>query len=104
MRAIEGCLFPVVPYLHAQSDMREVMSMSDYAYGDRTKAHGGSYAVESHVMFGACYVAFLLRAVIARLTPWRKRAGFDQSRTRQSVFTEARIAAGTIVTSSFMGL
>jgi hypothetical protein len=55
-------------------------------------------------MFGACYVAFLLRAVIARLTPWRKRAGFDQSRTRQSVFTEARIAAGTIVTSSFMGL
>jgi hypothetical protein len=30
--------------------------------------------------------------------------GFDQSRNCESIFTEARTAAGTIVTSSFMGL
>ena len=78
--------------------------MSDYAYGDRTKAQGEHKTVESQVMFGACFVAFLFRAVVARLMPWRKRAGFDQSRNRESIFTEARTAAGTIVTSSFMGL
>lgn len=104
MRMIEAGLFPVIPYLHLKDDMREVMSMSDYAYGDRTKAHGESKSIESQVVFGACYGAFLLRAALSRLTPWRKRAAFDQSRNRESIFAEARSAAGTIVTSSFMGL
>jgi len=78
--------------------------MSDYAYGDRAKAHGENKTVESQVMFGACYVAFLFRAVLSRLTPWRKRAAFDHYGNRKSIFAEARIAAGTIVTWSFMGL
>lgn len=104
MKMIEARLFPVIPYLHLKDDMREVMSMSDYAYGDRTKAHGENKTIESQVVFGACYVAFLLRAVLSRLTPWRKRAAFDHYGNRESIFTEARSAAGTIVTSSFMGL
>ncbi|WP_249134296.1 hypothetical protein [Bradyrhizobium japonicum] len=104
MRIIEAGLFPVIPYLHLKDDMREVMSMSDYAYGDRAKAHGENKTIESHAVFGACYVAFLLRAALSRLTPWRKRAVFDHSRNRESIFAEARSAAGTIVTSSFMGL
>ncbi|MDN3276603.1 hypothetical protein QWJ07_20240 [Frankia sp. RB7] len=78
--------------------------MSDYAYGDRSKTQGENEPVETRVMFGACYLAFLFRAVVARLTPWRKRATFDHSRNRESIFAEARSAAGTIVTSSFMGL
>jgi hypothetical protein len=101
---IESGLFPVIPYSHVQGHNREVTSMSGYAYGDRPKTQVENNAIESQVMFGACYVAFLLRAVVSRLTPWRKRAVFDQSKTRESVFTEARSAAGTIVTSSFMGL
>lgn len=104
MRTSEAGLFPVIPYLHLKDDMREVMSMSDYACGDRPKTRGWEKSVETRVMFGACYMAVLLRAVVARLTPWRKRVGFDQSKNRESVFTEARTAAGTIVTSSFMGL
>ena len=104
MRMIEAGSFPVIPHPHVQGRNREVMSMSDYAYGDRTKAQGEHKTVESQVMFGACFVAFLFRAVVARLMPWRKRAGFDQSRNRESIFTEARTAAGTIVTSSFMCL
>lgn len=104
MRMTEAGLFPMIPSLHLKDDKREVMSMSDYAHGDRTKAHVESRTSESQVVFGACYVAFLLRAVLSRLTPWRKRAAYDHSRNRGSIFAEARSAAGTIVTSSFMGL
>ena len=104
MRMNEADLFPVIPHLYVERHTPEVMSMSDYAYGDRPKTQGENRSVETRVMFGACYMAFLFRAVVARLTPWRKRAAFDQSRNRESVFTEARSAAGTIVTSSFMGL
>lgn len=104
MRMIEAGLFPVIPCLHFNDDKREVMSMSDYAYDDRTKAHGEDKTIESQMVFGACYLAFLLRAALSRLTPWRKRMAFDHSRNRESIFAEARSAAGTIVTSSFMGL
>ncbi|MCS3726721.1 hypothetical protein [Bradyrhizobium betae] len=104
MRMTEAGLFSMIPSLHLKDDKREVMSMSDYAYGVRTKAHGENRTSESQVVFGACYVAFLLRAALSRLTPWRKRAAFDHSRDRESIFAEARSAAGTIVTSSFMGL
>ncbi len=78
--------------------------MSDYASGDRSKVHGEDKIIESQVVFGACYMAFLLRAALFRLTPWRKRALFAHSGNRESIFAEARTAAGTIVTSSFMGL
>ncbi|MGT2435217.1 hypothetical protein ACU4GH_04285 [Bradyrhizobium betae] len=104
MRMVEAGVLPVITHPHVQGRNREVTPMSDYAYGDRQKIQGGDKSVETRVMFGACYMAFLFRAVVARLTPWRKRAGFDQSRNGESIFTEARIAAGTIVTSSFMGL
>jgi hypothetical protein len=78
--------------------------MSDYAYDVRLRSQSETKGLETRLMFGACYVACLFRAVIARLTPWRQQAAFDQSRNRKSIFAEARIAAGTIVTSSFMGL
>ena len=104
MRMVKAGLFPVIPHPHVQGRNREVISMSDYAYGDRPRTQGANKSVETRVMFGACYMAFMLRAVVARLIPWRKRAAFDQSRNRESIFTEARTAAGTIVTSSFMGL
>jgi hypothetical protein len=48
-------------------------------------------------------MVFLLRAAIARLLPWRKQPGFDQHGKRESIFAEASSAAGTTVTSSFMG-
>ncbi len=104
MRVVKASVFPVVSHPHLQGRNREVISMSDYAYGDRPKMQGANKSVETRVMFGACYMAFLFRAVVARLIPWRKRAAFDQSSNRGSIFTEARTAAGTIVTSSFMGL
>jgi hypothetical protein len=55
-------------------------------------------------MFAACYVLFLVRAIATRLLPWHRREMFDRPGIRQSVFAEARSEAGTIVTSSFMGL
>jgi hypothetical protein len=103
MRMIEANLFPVIPYLHVQDHDQEVMSMSDYVHTGRSKIQAKSGTIESKLIFGACYVPFLLGALIGRLVPWRKRAGFDQSGRRESIFAEARSAASTMVTSSFMG-
>ena len=105
MRMTEASLFPVIPHLHAERHYREVKSMSDYVHtGRRSKISSASGTIESRLMFGACYVLFLFRAAATRLMPWHKRTGFDRSSTRQSIFAEARSEAGTIVTSSFMGL
>jgi hypothetical protein len=98
MRMIEASLFPTIPYLSVQNDNQEVMSMTDYAYGDRSKSRGEKRTIEARVMFGICYVIVFFCAVVSRLMPWRL------SEKRESIFAEARSAAGTIVTSSFMGL
>ncbi|KIZ41698.1 MULTISPECIES: hypothetical protein [Rhodopseudomonas] len=74
--------------------------MSDYVYtGRRSKVLPESAAVESRVMFGGCYALFLLRAIVTRVMPWRRK-----SASRESVFSEAHNAASVSVTSSFMGL
>jgi hypothetical protein len=105
MRMSEANLFPVIPYLHLQDHNEEVMSMSDYVHaGSRSKPLAESKTIESRLMFGVFYMLFLFRAVATRLMPWRKQTGFGLSGNRDSIFTEARSAAGTIVTSSFMGL
>ena len=79
--------------------------MSDYVHGGRrSKASGESGAIESRLIFGACYVLFLFWAAATRLMPWRKQADADRSIGRRSIFAEARSQAGIIVTSSFMGL
>lgn len=105
MRMIEASLFPVFPYLHVERHNREGMSMSDYVHTSRrSRISVESGSIESRLMFGACYVLFLFRAVVARLMPWRKQAQFGRSGNRESVFAKARSEASTIVTSSFMGL
>ena len=72
--------------------------MSDYVHtADRPKTHGENRTIESRLMFGACYVLFLLRAVVARLMPWRKASGIRISpgiASRSSA--EASSAAGAI--------
>ncbi len=79
--------------------------MSDYVHaGRRQKISSEGSAFESQLMFAACYVLFLVRAIATRLLPWHRREMFDRPGIRQSVFAEARSEAGTIVTSSFMGL
>jgi hypothetical protein len=104
MRMSEANLFPVIPYLHVQHK-REVTSMSDYAHtGRQKKMPAETGAIESRLMFGACYVLFLFRATATRLMPWRKQEDSGQSGNRQSIFAQAHSEAGTIVTSSFMGL
>ncbi len=55
-------------------------------------------------MFGACYLLFLVRAIVTRLMPWRKGAASGQARIRESIFREASSAASVLVASSFMGL
>ena len=105
MRMTEASLYPAIPYLHAERPNREVTSMSDYVHtGRRLKIPVGSSAVESRLMFGACYGLFLLRAVITRLMPWRKPGSFGTSGMRESIFKEASSAASVMVASSFMGL
>jgi len=79
--------------------------MSEYVDGGRrSKLVFESRNIESRLMFGACYVLFLIRAVMTRLMPWRKSAAFDRSGVRESVFCEASSAARVLVASSFMGL
>ena len=105
MRMNEASLFPMFPHLHVERHNREVTSMSDYVHsGRRSKTSVESGAIESRLIFGACYVLFLFWAAATRLMPWRKQADFDGSSDRRSIFAEARSEAGTIVTSSFMGL
>ena len=79
--------------------------MSDYAdTGRRSKGLVESWNIESRLMFGACYVLFLLRAVLYRVMPWRRPASLDPSGRRESIFREASAAASVLVASSFMGL
>jgi hypothetical protein len=105
MRMNEANLFPVLPHLHVERRNLEVMSMSDYVHtGRRSKIPIGNGTIEPRLMFAACYVLFLFRAVALRLLPWRRQADTARFSHRKSVFAEARSEAGTIVTSSFMGL
>jgi hypothetical protein len=119
MRMVEANLFPVIPQFHAQRRNREVTSMSDMVQTgrrsrthaersrtlvERSRTHAERSTVESRLMFGACYVVFLVRAVTRRLTPWRKPAGFGRGGRRESIFSEASSDAGVLVASSFMGL
>jgi hypothetical protein len=102
---IEANLFPVMPQCYADRPNREVTSMSDYVdTGRRSKGLAESWNIESRLMFGACYVLFLLRAMLTRVMPWRRAAAFDPSGRRESIFKEASSAASVLVGSSFMGL
>lgn len=79
--------------------------MSDSVHtGRRSKMSVENRTIESRLMFGACYVLFLLRAVISRVMPWREQAFFRKFGTRMSIFREASCAASVMVASSFMGL
>ena len=105
MRMIEANLFPVMPQFHAQHHNREVTSMSDFVdTGRRSKGSVASWNIESRLMFGACYLLFLLRAMLARVMPWRRTSAIDPTGRRESIFREASSAASVLVASSFMGL
>jgi hypothetical protein len=104
MRMIEASLFPVLPQFHAQHHNREVTSMSDLVDTGRRSKGFANWNVESRMMFGACYLLFLLRAMLTRVMPWHRAAAFESSSRRESVFREASSAASVLVGSSFMGL
>ncbi len=80
--------------------------MSDYAVSSRRpRALPQNAAIESRLMFGACYALFLVRAAVTRAMPWRRSEWRRKnSGTRESIFSEANTAASVLVTSSFMGL
>jgi hypothetical protein len=102
---IEANLFPVIPQYYAQHHNQEVTSMSDYVdTGRRSKGLVASWNIESRLIFGACYLLFLLRAMLTRIMPWRRAAGIDPSGRHESIFKEASSAARVLVASSFMGL
>jgi hypothetical protein len=101
----EANLFPVIPHMHVERHNREATSMSDYVHtGGRSKTSVESGAIESRLIFGACYVLFLVWATVMRLVPWHKQADVERCSGRRSIFAEARHEAGIIVTLSFMGL
>ena len=79
--------------------------MSDYAHSDRrAKLMVQHWTLESRAMFAACYLLFLVRAVLHRVMPWRRPHGFEGRARNESIFHEARNAASVLVSSSFMGL
>ncbi|MDB5654146.1 MAG: hypothetical protein JWQ94_1759 [Tardiphaga sp.] len=78
--------------------------MSDYVHSDRPKFSVRHWTLESRAMFAACYLLFLVRAVVHRVMPWRRPRDFGGATHRESIFTEAASAAGVLISSSFMGL
>ena len=79
--------------------------MSDYAHSDRrAKLMVQHWTLESRVMFAACYLLFLVRAVLHRVMPWRRSYAFGAAPRRESIFHEAHNAASVLVSSSFMGM
>ena len=79
--------------------------MSDYVHSDRrSKLIVQHWTLESRAMFAACYLLFLVRAVLHRVMPWRRPRGFGGGVRHESIFHEARNAASVLVSSSFMGL
>ncbi len=78
--------------------------MSDYVHSGSRSRPLESSTLELRLMFALFYLICLARAAALRLMPWRRRASFGALHLRESIFTEARHGAGTIVTSSFMGL
>lgn len=78
--------------------------MSDYVHSDRRSRGIADWTMESRAMFAACYLLFLVRAIVHRAMPWRRSQGFGGAGRRESIFTEASSAASVLVTSSFMGM
>lgn len=78
--------------------------MSDYADdGHRSRFIPRREAIESRLMFAACFVLFFGRAIVVRIVPWREQAFFRRPANRLSIFREAKTAASGCVASSFMG-
>ena len=79
--------------------------MSDVVHSDhRARIPAPGQTIESRAMFAACYLLFLVRAVLHRAMPWRRPHGFEGRARNESIFHEARNAASVLVSSSFMGL
>ena len=79
--------------------------MSDYVHSDRrAKLIIQHWTLESRAMFAACYLLFLVRAVLHRVMPWRRPHGFEGRARNESILHEARNAASVLVSSSFMGM
>lgn len=78
--------------------------MSDVVHSDHRARAPVSRTIESRAMFAACYLLFLVRAVVHRAMPWRRPHAFGGAVRRESIFREAASAASVLVTSSFMGL
>ncbi len=77
--------------------------MTDYAHGSpRSTAFIERHSIESRVMFVACWILFLARAVILRTVHWR--SGVDRESHKESILSEASTAASVCVTSAFIGL
>lgn len=78
--------------------------MSEYVHGDRrSRLTGESRTIESRLLFAACYVPFLCRAIAVRMMPWRKRSQSPRPNGKETIFGEASTAARMCVTSSFTG-
>lgn len=79
--------------------------MSDYAdNGHRSTFIPKREAIESRLMFAACFVLFLCQAIVVRIIPWREQSFFRRPANKLSIFGEAKTAASGCVASSFMGL
>ena len=79
--------------------------MSDFVHSDRrSRAVIPNWTLESRAMFAACYLLFLVPAIVHRVMPWRRPHAFGGAGRRESIFREAASAAAVLVTSSFMGL
>ena len=104
MSVTEANLFAALPPLSLEGQTREVTSMSDLVHAGRTVLTAENRTFEPRLLFGTCYVLFLLRAVARRLMPRRGEHASHERRQRESIFREAWSSASVMVVASFMGL
>jgi hypothetical protein len=91
--------------MRACHNILEATSMSELGYGNRrSQSFGIHQTIESRLMFGACFVLFLFRAIVTRMLPWRRPAFSGRGGHHETIFSEANTAASVCVASSFMGL
>lgn len=79
--------------------------MTDYVHTGRgVTMLARRTSIEVRLIFCACYLPFLVGAVVRRLMPWRGRSAVGRRDDRESIFREASRATRVVIGSSFVGL
>ena len=85
-----------------RAGMTNAGSLRDWASATRPDHSQADFKEREKLQFWfiylACFLVFLLAAIVGRLTPWAWRRGYQ----RKSIFGEAKAAANTVLPYVFV--